>query len=226
MKHQANEGSIFDTKFIAEQIKQKIQEGTTIDPKEALTEVLAEYQINTALEPEQEEEIMQEFIGEQTQPMMGVPATASRKLLNDLNTKYSKSDLDFLEALKIWKKAKLTPTEIRGQVASDIGMRINMAEAKILHRKGAEITAGYDELYEIDENTEVDDKIKTSRALKLTPAIRASMEKVGHNLYRTKKAELLWKIDMKETGDGERVPYLVRVETIEAQEEEEDNRRV
>lgn len=221
MQHHAEEESIFDTKGIAQQIGEKIQSGVTVDPKAALTEVLTENQITTPLNPEQEEEIMREFVTEQQSES---PVLSSRKFLNDLNTRYAKAGLDFLTALKVWKAARLNPDEIRSQVSSDIGKRINLAEARALHKTGSDIVSGFEELYEPGREPDMESKLEGVRSIKLTPAVKSAVEKIGHNLYRTKKAELLWKIDMKEVDEGQRVPYLVRVETIEATEEDDSER--
>jgi len=162
----------------------------------------------------------------------GVPVTAnehydrrksgSREIIYSLNNKYTHAGLDLMQALRVWKQAKLTPEMIRDQVRNDIGRSISSAEARVLHRTGSDLVSGMRELdFRREEDADVLEKMGMVRKIKLTPNVRASVERVGQNLFRTKRANILWKIDMMNTDDGKQVPYLVRIDTTTANEETE-----
>jgi len=152
-----------------------------------------------------------------------IGASDTRSLLIKLNNHYAKDGLDFMEALKVWKHAKLSPEAIRDQVRSDIKNKISLAEAKALYKTGSQMMLGYSDLG-LEREVPVDDIMQTKRAIKMTPSVKSSVERIGQNLFRTKNASMLWKIDMKTMDDGQSIPYLVRVDTVEANETEEDVR--
>ena len=85
----------------------------------------------------------------------------------------------------------------------------------------ADLMMGYDgiDLENKNDISNVND-ILSHNSVKLTPNVRACVERVGKNLFRTKTANVLWKIDLKNTDNGQSVPYLVRVESVEATEED------
>lgn len=152
-----------------------------------------------------------------TQPVIG--ASDTRSLLIKLNNHYAKNGLDFMEALKVWKQEKLSPEAIRDQVRSDVKNKISLAEAKALYKTGSQMMLGYSDLG-LESDIKIDENLLTKRAIKMTPSVKSSVERIGQNLFRTKNASILWKIDMKKMDDGQSVPYLVRVETVEATEED------
>lgn len=160
------------------------------------------------------------------QPSVSQPMTASyspgiRGFLNELNNRYSNSDLDFIEALKVWKQAGLTPDSIRSQVRNDVGKVVSFAEAKVLHKIGSDLIMSHEDIKLSNEIENITlGNMMDKRSLRLTPSIRASVERIGQNLFRTKNASMLWKIDMKYTDDGQQIPYLVRVDVIEAGDED------
>jgi len=151
--------------------------------------------------------------------------SGSRELLYNLNNKYAKADLDLSLALKVWKEARLVPQDIKDQVRNDVGQRISLAESKILYKIGSQlkINSSYSEnLFGEETVSDVQQKMSSQKSVRLTPNVRASIEKVGQNLFRTKRANILWKIDMMEDGENQ-IPYLVRIDTTEASDE--DNKR-
>lgn len=152
-----------------------------------------------------------------------IGASDTRSLLIKLNNHYAKDGLDFMEALKVWKHAKLSPEAIRDQVRSDIKNKISLAEAKALYKTGSQMMLGYSDLG-LEREVAVDEGLQTKRAIRMTPSVKSSVERIGQNLFRTKNASMLWKIDMKKMDDGQSIPYLVRVDTVEANETEEDLR--
>ena len=59
----------------------------------------------------------------------------------------------------------------------------------------------------------------TKKSVKLTPTVREAVERVGKNIYRTKRANnIMWKVDVKQTDDGQQIPYLLRLENVEAED--------
>jgi hypothetical protein len=152
-----------------------------------------------------------------------IGSSDTRSLLIKLNNHYAKNGLNFMEALKVWKHAKLTPEAIRDQVRSDVKSNVSLAEAKALYKTGSQMMLGYSDLG-LEREVPVDDSMQTKRTIKMTPSVKSSVERIGQNLFRTKNASMLWKIDMKTMDDGQSVPYLVRVDTVEANETEEDMR--
>ena len=121
----------------------------------------------------------------------------------------------------MWKQARMNPTNSRDQVKNDIGVRISLAEAKILHQLGSDLTLGIDDS-EIGTSfaNDILQKMMTKKSVKLTPAVREAVERVGRNMYRTKRASnIMWKVDVRQTDDGQQIPYLLRLETVEAEEE-------
>lgn len=197
---------------------------------------LIEQTINQVM-PEVTEQLTQQFTQKQQEAMqqagqqMAQPtassdnevlkfaAAESRQFLMDLNNRYAKEQLNLMEALRVWKTARLTPTMIRDQVANDVEKRISLAEAKLLYKIGTDVSQGisYEDPYIVAEIK--DDELPNT--IKLTASVRNSLEKVGQNLYRTKTASTLWKIDMKILDDGQQIPYLIRVDAVEAQDEQE-----
>jgi hypothetical protein len=78
---------------------------------------------------------------------------------------------------------------------------------------GSELNSGFQEMGISGEMDAITQDLISRRSAKLTPSIRAAVEKVGHNLYRTKQAStVMWKIDLKAMDNGQQVPYLLRVE--------------
>jgi len=57
----------------------------------------------------------------------------SRKIMEELSQRYSREGLDFIDALKTWKKANLNSESIRDQIYYDINEKITSGEAKELH---------------------------------------------------------------------------------------------
>jgi len=158
-------------------------------------------------------------MGQQTQTMAS-SFSGSRELLVNLNKRYASENLDFMEALRVWKRARLNPDAIRQQIGNDIGVRVSFAEAKHLHKISRDVVSGHiEEDFGIDYATEILNKMSHHKRIKLTPSVREAVERVGQNLFRTKRANVLWKIDMKYTDDGQEVPYLIRIDSVEAEEE-------
>lgn len=149
--------------------------------------------------------------------------SGSATLLQQLNTKYAKADLDLTLALKVWKEAKLTPQDIRDQVRNDVGQRVTVAEAKTLYKMGSQLQLNnnyINQLFNQEEAiSDIHQRMASHKTIRLTPNVRASIEKIGQNLFRTKRANILWKIDMMIDGDSQ-IPYLVRVDTTEASDED------
>jgi len=61
---------------------------------------------------------------------------------NYLSKKYSEGEMNFGEAIRVWKEARLSPENIREQVRYDIGVSIDSATAKEIYKLGSEIEKG------------------------------------------------------------------------------------
>jgi len=230
------------TPIVIDKLSEKISTGETVSTDQIIDETAAEQgievtpdmrvQLTTEIQKQQQTvpQTPEQTIPSET-PAAATPAAASmtasegqRELLTDLNYKYSKQNLELTEALKVWKEANLNPTMIRAQIKDDINYNISLADAKSIQKIGSQIIDNMESLlYGEDYTNTTLEKLKNQNSIKFTPPVRASVERIGQNLYRTKRAGILWKIDMKVMDNGEQIPYLVRVETVEAGEE--DNNR-
>lgn len=148
-------------------------------------------------------------------------ASGIRETLYNLNNVYMSEGLDLIKALRIWKEARLTPNMIRDQIRNDVGYNVSLAEAKSLFKIGSDLQSGMNYDFGGEYYTDVMEKMNTNNYIKITPSVRASVEKIGQNLYRTKRANILWKIDMKQTDDGSQIPYLVRIDSVSAHEDDD-----
>lgn len=126
-------------------------------------------------------------------------------MLYNIRSKYSAHGVDFNKVLNIWKQSNLDHEDIRFKIFDEIGVKLNIAEAKFLH-KVARTSNGSE--FETHEATNIFNSLKDKRAVKLTPSIKQALEKVDNNVYRIKSAgiEISWAIDMR---DG--VPWLKRI---------------
>lgn len=123
--------------------------------------------------------------------------------LYQMDELYSKNNLDLSGALYVWKKADLSEDEIRKQFHYDTGITISSDDAKLLHF--ATINCGTCENQ--DDNSLIEDDLKKP-VVKITPKIKASLDRLGPNTYRSKTAGTTWKIVMKDN-----VPHLARIDT-------------
>jgi hypothetical protein len=145
-------------------------------------------------------------------------------LMQSLNAKYTKGSMDFLKALRVWREARLTPNDIKDQVFDDVGKIITSIEAKELYRIGAVMQYDYDSIakqFEVSKGRDdlIPENIKENK-IKLSPAIKMSMEKVGVNLYRHKTAKTYWTMKEKLGDNGEKAIYLVAID-----DPDEDNKK-
>jgi len=139
-----------------------------------------------------------------------------KETLHKLNIKYASEGLDLLKAVRTWKDLKFSSDDIRNQVLSDIGMHLADGSAQELYHLGAAMKCDYDSInkpYEVGKGREklLPDNIK-NKSVKLSPAIKMSMERVGQNLYRDKKAKTYWTMKEKVADNGEKVIFLVAIE--------------
>lgn len=212
--------------LVMEKVMGGIQAGEQIDPHAAIDEVATQEGIQVDETTRQEliqqiDEKQREVMQTMEQEATTFASNSKRELMFKLGEMYNHSNLDITEAVKIWKQARLNPTNIRDQVQNDIGVRISLAEAKILHQLGSDMTLGMNnsDVGKAFAN-DILQKMMTKKAIKMTPAVREAVERVGRNMYRTKRASnILWKVDVRHTDDGQQIPYLLRLETVEAEDE-------
>lgn len=143
----------------------------------------------------------------------------NRELLHKLNSQYTKEGLDFMKAIRVWKKARFSSEDIKTQVATDVGSRISSIEAKELQHLGAVAEHDYNAIaqqFEVSEGRSdlIPENIKENK-IKLSPGTKQSMEKIGQNLYRHKTAGTYWTLKEKQGDNGESAIYLVAVEEPE-----------
>jgi hypothetical protein len=136
--------------------------------------------------------------------------------LHQLNLKYASEGLDLLKAIRAWKDLQFTPDSIRDQVRNDVGTTITASDARELYHLGSSMKYDYDAMakpYEVSKGREklIPDNIKNEQR-KLSPAIKMSMERLGQNLYRDKKAKTYWTLKEKVADNGEKAVYLVAIE--------------
>ena len=140
----------------------------------------------------------------------------NKEFLSRLTNKYASEDLDLFKAIRVWKDACLTPDEIRDQVRNDTGKDITAADARELYHLGESMKHDYDSIlkpFEVSKGREdlIPDNIY-QKAIKLSPSIKLSMERIGENLYRDKTAKTYWTLKEKIADDGKKAIYLVAVE--------------
>lgn len=197
---------------------------TTINNVEQKMNTSGTGQIPVELTPEEKNHVKQQIMpglpgsissdaGARPTPFEPVASSmGTRTILSSLNQKYVRADLDLTEAIKVWKTANFSPTRIQDQVRNDIGYKLSLAEAKVLHKVGSDLLYKSDT---VDFRTEYVnaylEKFEQKKAVQLTPLIKESIEKIGQNLYRSKKASILWKMDMRDMEDGTKKPWLIRV---------------
>jgi len=136
--------------------------------------------------------------------------------LHQLNLKYASEGLDLLKAVRAWKDLQFTPDSIRDQVRNDVGTTITASDARELYHLGSSMKYDYDAMakpYEVSKGREklIPDNIKNEQR-KLSPAVKMSMERLGQNLYRDKKAKTYWTLKEKVADNGEKAVYLVAIE--------------
>jgi len=136
--------------------------------------------------------------------------------LHQLNIKYSSEGLDLIKAVRAWKDLQFTPDSIRDQVRSDVGTTITAEASRELYHLGSSMKHDYDAIvkpYEISKGREklIPENFKNEQR-KLSPAIRQSMERLGQNLYRDKKAKTYWTLKEKVADNGDKAIYLVAIE--------------
>ena len=136
--------------------------------------------------------------------------------LHQLNLKYASEGLDLLKAVRAWKDLQFTSDSIRDQVRNDVGTTITASDARELYHLGSSMKYDYDAMakpYEVSKGREklIPDNIKNEQR-KLSPAVKMSMERLGQNLYRDKKAKTYWTLKEKVADNGEKAVYLVAIE--------------
>ena len=201
---------------LANKVIEKSKEKLSNDPnqmQEVVSEVVNENANNEGKLLEPTPEGTQKITDSVKQKLEANKMSGTRDLLQRLNVKYGSEELDLNTALKVWKQARLTPEMIRDQIKNDVNVRVSLAEAKILCKIGSEVNSSFQEMGISGEMDVITQNLITKNSVKLTPSVRAAVEKVGHNLYRTKQAStVMWKIDLKAMDNGQQVPYLLRVE--------------
>ena len=214
------------TPLVLEKVSGGIQAGEQIDPHAAIDEVASQEGIQVDEATRQQliqniDEAQRNMMQTMEQEATTFASDSKRELMYKLGKIYNDSELDITEAVKVWKQAKLSPTNIRDQISNDVGIRISLAEAKILHTLGSDLMLGMDNLdFGKAYANDILQKLMTRKAIKLTPSVREAVERVGRNMYRTKRASnIMWKIDVRHTDDGQQVPYLLRLETVEAEDD-------
>lgn len=221
-------GTIVETlaPVVMEKLMGAMEANEQVDPHAAIDEAATEEGIQVDEGTRQElvqkvDEKQREVIQNMNQEATSFASNSKRELMFKLGHIYNNSNLDITEAVKVWKHAKLNPTNIRDQIQNDVGVRVSLAEAKMLHQLGTDLTLGIDNLDEIGTSfaNDILQKMLTKKSVKLTPAVREAVERVGRNIYRTKKASnIMWKVDVRQTDDGQEIPYLLRLETVEAED--------
>lgn len=140
----------------------------------------------------------------------------NKEFLTKLNTKYASEGLNLMQALKTWRSERLNPDGIRDQVRNDIGRDITAEDARELYHLGSSMKYDYDAIakdFEVSKGREdlIPENFHT-KSIQLSPSVKLSMERIGQNLYRDKKAKKYWTLKEKIGDGGQKAIYLVAVE--------------
>lgn len=122
--------------------------------------------------------------------------------LNVMDRLYARNNLDFSRALNVWKEANLSEDAIKNQFYHDTSVRLSSNDVGLIRFA----IINMDSVENKDNNSLVEDDIKES-VVRITPAIRQSMERVGMNTFRNKTAGTIWKIVMRDD-----IPHLARID--------------
>jgi hypothetical protein len=137
--------------------------------------------------------------------------------LVNLTNKYAKQNLDLKKALDIWNSERFSAEDIQNIIHQDIGEEISLVFANFLQRSGKTF-------FEKDKvcasalaakQEEINSKLANSKLVKVTPEIRAAIEKTGHNKFKSRYGSVEWSIVMIE---GQ--PHLARREQQEMERQE------
>ena len=134
-----------------------------------------------------------------------------------LTTKYAKQNLDLKKALDIWHSEKLSAENIQNIVHQDIGEQIPLVFANFLQRSGSlffEKTKLCASALST-KHEEIASKLASDKLIKVTPEIRAVIEKTGHNKFKSRYGSVEWSIVMIE---GQ--PHLARREQQDMERQE------
>ena len=132
-----------------------------------------------------------------------------KNFIYDLQERYAKNNLDFSKAILVWKEAKLNSNQIREAIKQDCRVEVTDLQAQDLFHQSSLIKAEKFSFTNPQEQ-KMAERLKTSKLIRFTPTVRASIDKIGPNTYRSKYGQIEWSIQMV---DGE--PHLARREILE-----------
>lgn len=144
-----------------------------------------------------------------------------RDFVNSLQRRYAAEGFDFFNVLHVWQHEKLTAEDIKEQVMFDIGRTIDAEEAVCIYKVSKDMPSAYSEdLYSKEdpykkEKKTMPENLKKDyrpRKMKFTQQIRSQMDRVDHNLFRSKVAGKYWTLKEKIGEDGKKSIFLVAVE--------------
>ena len=140
----------------------------------------------------------------------------NKELVYTLNQRYVKANLNFLGALRVWNESSYTPEEIQNQIKNDIDRDVTAQEAEELYHVGASLKDNYESIvkpYEVSKGRAdlIPANIK-NKSIKMSPAIKMAVDKIGQNLFRHKTAKTYWTMKEKTGDNGEKAIYLVAVD--------------
>jgi len=137
-----------------------------------------------------------------------------KHLINEITSKYAENNLDFAKALSVWKEANFTPREIKIAIKEDCSLDVTNLQASEIYRHACEaskftVETPKDETVS-SKRKQIAEKMKKSKYIRMTPDVRACVEKIGSNRYRSRFGSVEWSIQII---DGE--PHLARRDTDE-----------
>ena len=152
-----------------------------------------------------------------------------RELIQKLHHLYKKANLDVLKAVRTWADLEFSPGMIAEQVNNDIQRTVTAKEAEELYHLGTSMRHDYEVIakdYEVSKGRDdlIPENIKQDK-IKLSPAIRMAMDRVGANLFRHKTARTYWTMKEKLGDNGSREVYLVAVDEPDETREAADDYR-
>lgn len=137
-----------------------------------------------------------------------------KHLINEITERYAENNLDFSKALDVWREANLTPRDIKQAIKEDCSFDITNLQAGEIYRYACEASKFMVETPKNEtvssKRKQIAEKMKKSKYIRMTPDVRACVEKIGSNRYRSRFGAIEWSIQMI---DGE--PHLARRDTDE-----------
>lgn len=131
--------------------------------------------------------------------------------IRELQQIYTKCGLNFTDAVRAWREASYTTSDIKNQVQYDAHIKISETVAAQIHK----YATTYEENTISTRDSDIDAMVM-HKLSKLTPNIKKTMNKVGNNAYTVPSMpdHTVWKVVSKDV-DGKEAFFLARIKDQE-----------